>query len=148
MDRRSFIFPYPKFLFACHNEEINCVALAHVADESFTTIVTEAGGARFYRYKELKRGGGEIKAKFVREIEDSLHFYTHMDRAQISEVERLYLAGESATTYELADELRTATSLDVEVLSPSTVLTEANRETPSSALPISMAAALGAGSAL
>jgi Tfp pilus assembly PilM family ATPase len=122
-------------------------ALAHVADDSFTTIVTEAGGARFYRYKELKRGGGEIKAKFVREIEDSLHFYTHMDRAQISKVERLYLAGESAA-YELADELRTATSLDVEVLSPAAVLADANSETPSSAWPISMAAALGAGSAL
>ena len=123
-------------------------ALAHVTDDSFTTIVTEAGGARFYRYKGVKRGGGEIKAWLMREIEDSLHFYTHMDRAQTSQVERLYLAGESAATYEFADELRTATSLDVEVLSPADILSELGRKSPSPAWPVSLAAALGAGSSI
>jgi len=123
-------------------------ALAYVTDDSFTTIVTESGGVRFYRYKELKRGSGEIKAKLVREIEDSLHFYTHMDRSQTSEVERLYLASESAATDKLADELRIATSLDVEVLSPAAVLAGRDKGSPSSTWPVSMSAAFGAGSAL
>jgi len=123
-------------------------ALAHVTNDSFTTIVTGAGGAKFYRFKELKRGSGELKVKLVREIEDSLHFYTHMDRLQTSEVKRLYLVGESAATDELADELHTAASLEVEVLSPAAVLAEPERGSSSSAWPVSMAAALGAGSAL
>ena len=120
-------------------------ALSHITDDFFTTIVTEGGGARFYRHKEVKRGG-ETKAKLVREIEDSLHFYNHMDRTQTSEVEHLYLAGESALNYELAESLRTATSLDVEVLSPANVFTDLQKEFFSSACPVSMAAALGAGS--
>ena len=123
-------------------------ALAHLTDDSFTTIVTEAGGARFYRFKELKRGGGEINVKLLREIEDSLHFYTHMDRSQTSEVKRLFLAGETAATYDLADQLHTATSLDVEILSPAAVLAAPDRESSPTAFSISMAAALGAGSAL
>jgi Tfp pilus assembly PilM family ATPase len=122
-------------------------ALAYITDNSLTAIVTEVEGARFYRYKEVKRGG-EIKARLVREIGDSLHFYTHMDRVQASEVERLYLAGESAVTYGLADELRATMTLDVEVLSPATFLAEPGRESPSAVWPVSMAAALGAGSAL
>ncbi len=123
-------------------------ALAHITDDSFTTIVMEAGGARFYRYKELKRGGGEIKAKLVREIEDSLHFYTHMDRLQTSEVKHLYLAGESAASDQLAEEIRLTTSLEVEVLFPAAVLTKPGKGSPSfSAWPVSISAALGAGSA-
>ncbi len=121
-------------------------ALAYVTDNSFTTIITESEGPRFYRYKEVKRGG-EIKARLMREIEDSLHFYTHMDRAQTSEVKRLYLAGESAATNGLANELRTTMTLDVEVLSPAAVLAGPGRESPSSVWAVSMAA-LGAGSAL
>jgi Tfp pilus assembly PilM family ATPase len=124
-------------------------ALACLTDESFTTIVTEAGGARFYRYKEVKRSGAdEIKARLVREIEDSLHFYSHMDRAQTSAVDHLYLAGAPAVTDELAGELRTSASLNVEILSPAGVVPRSGGPSPASALPVSMAAAMGAGSAL
>jgi Tfp pilus assembly PilM family ATPase len=121
-------------------------ALAYITDNFFTTIITEAGGARFYRYKEVKRGS-EINSRLMREIEDSLHFYTHMDRTQTSEVERLYLAGEPEAANGLADELRTTMTLPVEVLSPSALLAERGRESPSSNRPASLAA-LGAGSAL
>ena len=125
--------------------------LAHFSDDSFTTIMTEGGGARFYRYKEVKRGNAdEIKARFTREIEDSLHFYTHRDRAQTSEVTGLYLTGESAPPHELAEELRAATTLNVHVLSPADVFAHSGmgRESPAPALSASLAAALGAGSAL
>ena len=118
-------------------------ALAHITEDSFATIIMEADGARFYRYKEIKRTGpGEIKARFMREIDDSLHFYTHRDRAQQSEVKYLYLTGESSLPADLVDGLRSATSLEVEVLSPVAVIPSAN------GIGIEMAAALGAGSVL
>jgi len=118
-------------------------ALAHITEDSFATIVVEAGGARFYRYKEIKRGGtDEIKSRFMREIDDSLHFYMHMDRSQQSELKHLYLTGESSLPTDLADGLRSMTSLEVEVLTPQTAL-------PSAAgAGMDMAAALGAGSSL
>lgn len=118
-------------------------ALAYVADDSFTTIVTEGGGVRFYRFKELKRGNADdIRARIPREIEDSLHFYTHMDRAQQTEIDRLYLAGEPDVRDDLAGELRTMTSLDVEILRPAAVLPSVGGAGPE------MAAALGAGGTL
>ena len=123
--------------------------LAHFSDDSFTTIVTERGGARFYRYKEVKRGSAEeIRARFTREIEDSLHFYTHRDRARTSEVTGLYLTGESAPPDELGAELRAATGLNVRVLSPSEVFVHAGKNGNAPAVPASFAAALGAGGAL
>jgi len=124
-------------------------ALAHLTDDSFTTIVTESGGTRFYRYKEVKRvSADEIKARFMREIEDSLHFYTHMDRTQTSEVRHLYLTGESNLPYDLAEGLSTATSLNVEVLSPAGIIAQDGEGEPASAWLGAMAAALGAGSSL
>jgi hypothetical protein len=118
-------------------------ALAYVADDSFTTIVTEGGGVRFYRFKELKRGNADdIRARILREIEDSLHFYTHIDRAQQTEIDRLYLAGEPDVRDDLAGELRTMTSLDVEILRPAAVLPSVGGAGPE------MAAALGAGGTL
>lgn len=118
-------------------------ALTHVADDSFTTIVTENGGVRFYRFKEMKRGNSdEIRTRLIREIEDSLHFYTHTNRAQQTEVGHLYLTGESSVRDDLADELRAMTSLDVEVLSPAVLLPSAGKVGPE------MAAALGAGGQL
>jgi Tfp pilus assembly PilM family ATPase len=124
-------------------------ALAHLADDSFSTMVTEAGWTRFYRYKEMKRGSaGELKARYMREIEDSLHFYTHMDRTQISEVQHLYLAGESTLPYELAEGLGAATSLSVEVLSPADVAIPGSRGGAPSGWLAAMAAALGAGSSI
>lgn len=118
-------------------------AMTHVADDSFTTIVTENGQVRFYRFKEMKRGGaGELRSRLVREIEDSLHFYTHMDRAQQAAVDRLFLAGDPPVGDGLVEELTDGTALDVEVLSPKAVLPQALNAGPE------MAAALGAGGAL
>ncbi len=118
-------------------------ALAHITEDSFSTIIMEEGVARFYRYKEIKRGNtDEIKSRIMREIDDSLHFYTHLDRAQPSEVKDLYLTGESALPVDLAEALKSVTSLNVEVLDPSVVIPAANGAGPE------MAAALGAGGAL
>jgi Tfp pilus assembly PilM family ATPase len=118
-------------------------ALAHITGDSFATIVVEGGGARFYRYKEIKRtGADEIKMRFMREIEDSLHFYTHMDRTQQSEVKNLFLAGEERLSTDLAEGFKSATSREVEVLSPAVVVSSAN------GVGVEMTAALGAGSSL
>lgn len=117
-------------------------ALAHVTEDSFATIIVEAEGARFYRYKEIRAGAGEAKARFIREIDDSLHFYTHMDRIQRSEVKGLYLSGEAGMPADLAEGLASLTSLEVQVLSPAAVVPSANGAGPE------MAAALGAGCSL
>ena len=118
-------------------------ALAHITEDSFATIIVEADGARFYRYKEVKgAGAGEGKARFMREIDDSLHFYTHMDRTQRSEVKGLYLTGETGLPSDLAEGLKSLTSLEVQVLSPAAVIPSANGAGPD------MAAALGAGCSL
>jgi Tfp pilus assembly PilM family ATPase len=118
-------------------------ALTHLSKDSFATIIRESSGVRFYRYKDMKRGSAEdIRDKLVREIDDSLHFYTHMDRLQQSEVRDLYLTGESDVSAGLAEALRTVTSLNVEVLSPAgAALSEGN-------IGPEMTAALGAGSSL
>jgi Tfp pilus assembly PilM family ATPase len=118
-------------------------ALTHLTKDAFATIIVEPGGVRFYRYKEVKRGSAEdIRDRLMREIDDSLHFYTHMDRLQQSEVRDLYLTGESDVSADLAEMLRTVTSLNVEALSPSaTALSDGN-------IGPEMTAALGAGSSL
>jgi hypothetical protein len=117
-----------------------CTALTHLSRDSFATIVMEPGGMRFYRYKELKRGSPEdIREKLMREIDDSLHFYRHMDRLQQSEVRDLYLTGEPDLSADLADALRAATSLNVETLSP------AAAGLPDENIGPEMTAALGAG---
>ncbi len=124
-------------------------ALAYLTEESFSTIIAEGGGTRYYRHKELKRGNpAEIKTRFIREIEDSLHFYTHRDRTQTYEVHRLYLTGESTLPSDLAEELSIASSMTIEVLSPDEVITRRGREGAAVSCPAVMAAALGAGSAL
>jgi Tfp pilus assembly PilM family ATPase len=115
-------------------------AFAHVSEDSFATIISEAGNARFYRFKDVKRGSADgVKTRLMREIDDSLHFYMHMDRSQPAGLERLYLAGDAALSHGLAAELRAMTSLDVEVLSPSAVIPSLNGAGPE------LAAALGAG---
>ncbi len=116
-------------------------AVAHLTDEWFTMIITENGGVRFYRSKEVKRGGAhEVRSRLAREIEDSLHFFTHMDRKQQIAVDNLFLSGDSALLSEVGEELSTMPSLTVEILSPLAVF-------PSSdAVGAEMAAAWGAGS--
>jgi Tfp pilus assembly PilM family ATPase len=117
-------------------------ALAHVSKDSCATIVAELAGARFYRYKEVKRGSlEETTARLVREIGDSLHFYTHTACPQ-NGVGRLYLTGAGATLPGLADGLKDMTSLDVEALSLSVIAP------PASGVGPELAAALGAGCGL
>ncbi len=120
-----------------------CSALTHLSKDSFATIVTEPGGVRFYRYKEVKRGSAEdIREKIMREIDDSLHFYTHMDRLRQSEVRELYLTGESDMTADLAEAFRVVTPLTVEALLPAAAALSGENIVPE------MTAALGAGSSV
>lgn len=124
-------------------------AIAHLMEDSFTTLVENGEGTRFYRYKDVKRAGAaELKARFMREIEDSLHFYAHMDRTQTSEVRHLYLSGDSALLEDLRDGLSTSTPLTVEVLSPADVISATGQAGTAPARLAVMAAALGAGSAI
>ncbi len=118
-------------------------AIAHVSEDSFTTIVSEGGNARFYRFKEIKRGrAGEAGTRLMREIDDSLHFYMHMDRSHQAGVERLYLTGDAAVSHSLREGLPTLMSLEIEILSPAAVLPAAGSAGPE------LAAALGAGCSL
>jgi len=132
----NFYAPYMTGRSAVH-------ALVHVTEEAFATIVSENGGVRFYRFKELKRvSSQEVRARLMREVEDSLHFYSHMDRTQQSEVGHLYLSGEPGLRDALAAELRGETSLNVELLTPDNVLGS------SGSLARDLAAAAGAGTSL
>jgi len=118
-------------------------ALTHLSKDSFVTIIREPNGVRFYRYKDVKRGSAEdSRDKLTREIEDSLHFFAHMDRLQQSEVRDLYLTGEPDMSVALAETLRTVTSLNVEVLSPAVAARSDGNIGPE------MTAALGAGNSL
>lgn len=118
-------------------------ALAHVGENSFTTIVSDGGAVRFYRYKELKRGSAdEVRTRTVRELEDSLHFYSHMVSSHPVPIKRLYLTGEPASHDDEVQALKADLSLEIEALSPSAVLA------PNSVVRPELAAALGAGSSL
>lgn len=134
--------------FPILNKKSTGFALTHLAQDSFATIVSEAGGARFYRYKEVKRGSPvEIRSRFIREIDDSIHFYAHMDRTQTVQLQDLYLTGESTMTSDFAALLGSGTSLNVEVLTPAGIITRVGLQNDTTAM-ASMAAALGAGSML
>ena len=126
-------------------------ALAYITPDSFTAMVMERGVPVFYRFKEMKKGTrDDMRSRLMREIDDSLHFYTHMDRsqAQLSEVERLYLGGDSPDLDDLAERLKSMTALDVEVLSPAAVLFSGGGKGTDTVWPAAMAASMGAGSAL
>ncbi len=116
-------------------------ALIHIMGDSFATIIGENGGARFYRFKELRGGAEDAPARLQREIEDSLHFYHHMDRSQQAPVTHLYLTGEQTIGDALAASLGTDGSIAVQVLEPAVLL-------PSSGIAADMAAALGAGASV
>jgi Tfp pilus assembly PilM family ATPase len=138
------------FYFPLMSRKSSSFALAHLADDSFTTVVTEAGGTRFYRFKDMKRvSSDEIKGRFVREIEDSLHFYfTHRDRVETSEVRFLYLTGISTLPRDLAEGISIGTPLSIKVLTPDDVLYPKRDGRPALELPPAVTAALGAGSGL
>jgi Tfp pilus assembly PilM family ATPase len=115
-------------------------ALAWVTDSSYTTIILEQGGPRFYRHKEIKAGTpADVTVRLVREIDDSLHFYLHMDRQQQSEVGHLYLAGEPAVVAPLFESLKSETTFEIEMIMPAVVLTSEQEAAAS------LAAAFGAG---
>ena len=116
--------------------------LAHITDDAFATVIMENGGVRFYRYKELKRGGvDEVRARIIRELEDSMHFYSHMDRTQATELGHLFLTGEAAASDGLAEGLHDRMAVTVELLSPAVVLARGQADPE-------LAAALGAGGSL
>jgi len=118
-------------------------ALAWVAEDSYTTIIMERGGPRFYRYKEIKAGAPEgVTGRLIRELDDAIHFYRHMDRQQQSEVGHLYLSGEPALIASLSESLKHETTLKIDTLVPSLVLPAGADADPS------LAAAFGAGGAL
>jgi Tfp pilus assembly PilM family ATPase len=124
-------------------------ALAYITEDSFAALVMEQGVPGFYRFKEMKRGTQDvIRTRLLREIEDSLHFYTHMNRTQVqlSEIERLYLGGDYPNLDNLAEGLRGMTAFDIEVLSPEVVLSSGSGAGPETVCPAALAAALGAGS--
>lgn len=122
------------------SQKFPCYALTHVTDDFFATVVAEKGGVRFYRFKDIKRvGTEERRMRLVREIEDSIHFFVHMDRSQQSRgIGHLYLSGDLPGLEEVAGELKNGTSLEADVLAPGTVF-------PSFQAGPEMAAALGAG---
>jgi len=105
-------------------KDIPGFAFAWVTESSYTTIIMEQGVPRFYRYKEIKGGGAaaEVTMRLIRELDDSLHFYLHMDRQQQSEVGHLYLAGEPVVVASLSESLKNETTLSVETLHPGVVL--------------------------
>ena len=118
-------------------------ALAWVTEGSYTTIIIERGGPRFYRYKEIKAGAPEdVTGRLIRELDDSIHFYLHMDRQQLSEVGHLYLSGEPALIAPLSESLKNETTLKIETLMPSLVFAAGAEADPA------LAAAFGAGGAL
>jgi len=77
--------------------------------------------------------------RLIRELDDSLHFYLHMDRQQQSEVGHLYLAGEPSVVDSLSESLKSETTLEVETLMPAVVLTSGKEAAAY------LAAAFGAG---
>ena len=118
-------------------------ALAWVAEDSYATIIMERGGPRFYRYKEIKAGAPEgVTGRLIRELDDTIHFYVHMDRQQQSEVDHLYLSGEPELIASLSESLKNETTLKIETLMPFLVLATGADADPA------LAAAFGAGGAL
>jgi Tfp pilus assembly PilM family ATPase len=132
-------------LYAPHLAEtgIRGYAQVWVAEGSYTTIIMERGGPRFYRYREIKAGAQQdVTGRLIRELDDTIHFYLHMDRQQQSEVGHLYLSGEPALIAPLSEVLQNETSLKIETLMPSFVLAAGTDADPA------LAAAFGAGGAL
>jgi Tfp pilus assembly PilM family ATPase len=118
-------------------------AMTWIAEGSYATIIMERGGPRFYRYKEFRSGTPEeTTARLLREIDDSLHFYTHRDRTQAADVGRLYVAGEPTLVAPLVEDIRQAAPLTVEPLDPGKVTGTAGNCSPV------LAAAFGAGGVL
>ncbi len=93
------------------------VALVWVTEAAASTLILENGRLRFYRYREIKPGApGEGAGRLVRELDDTLHFYTHRDRQQTAEVSGIFLAGDGPAVEALAAGLRDGATYAVELL--------------------------------
>lgn len=115
--------------YAPHLAGRGTYALARLSGGSYSTLIVDNGMPRFYRYREIKASAREeIVGRLVRELDDSLHFYTHRDREQRSEVGHLYVAGEQSVTEGLAEAFKSGTTLEIELLSAGTVLPFLERE--------------------
>lgn len=117
-------------------------AFAWFSEKFYATIVLEVGQPQFYRFREIKSASSDAVDRIAREIEDSLHFYTHKDRVRPSQISRLYLAGENGLVDSIADTLRDALLLNVDVLIPAAVVPSRDDILPA------FAPALGAGGCL
>lgn len=107
------------------SQSLPALAFAYITDAWFATIVMEGGGPRFYRYREIKKGkADDAYSRLMRDIDDSLHFYTHRDRTQSQAPGpgHLYLVGDASLPDSLSEGLRAMTGLDVGTLSPAEVL--------------------------
>ncbi len=98
------------------------LSFAWITEGSYAVLVAEQGIPRFYRCKEIRQGAADAKDRVLRELEDSLHFYTHMDRQQLSQIGHLFLGGDSSMLSALAGDLKSALALEVEVLDLRTAL--------------------------
>lgn len=98
-------------------------AFAWIRESYFTMIFFERGGPRFHRSRELKSGpAGDAQQRLIRELDDSLHFYTHADRQQAVETVRLFVAGEVPSPEVLREGLCSTNTVEVEFLRPRAVL--------------------------
>lgn len=99
------------------SRSIQQYALVWVTEGAYSTLVVEGEGLRFYRYREIKPGApGDVADRLVRELDDTLHFYTHRDRQQTAGVRDIFLAGDGAAVEAFAERLTAGTSYAVQVL--------------------------------
>ncbi len=116
-------------------------AFAWVTDGSYAVLAAERGTPRFYRCKEIRQGASDARDRVLRELEDSIHFYAHLDRQQQPQIGHLLLAGDAAMLAPLADDLKNTVALEVEVLTLNAVLQGAE------GAPDSFSSVFGAGGA-
>lgn len=125
-------------------EQPRTFAFAYITDDAVTAMVADREHIFFYRWKEVRRIAAEdSRLRLIRELSDSIHFYTHLDRGQQSGTDRLFLAGTAAALDAVAEGVRSSLSMDVAVLPP--VVGAAGGE---AAEPAAYAALLGAGGTL
>lgn len=117
-------------------------ALVWITEGSYCTLVVERGSLRFYRFREIKPGvPDDVAKRLARELDDSLHFYTHMDRLQTVEVGHLFLAGDPAMVAALDEAVKQSVGIEAAVLDLSAVV-------PSAVADAALAPAIGAGGVL
>ncbi len=137
----NFYFPHLR-----NNES---VAFAYVSDNYLAVAISEYDCPRFYRFKEIKKGASEdVQDRLVRELDDSIHFYMHMDRAQPSGISHLCLAGDYAGLNSFAENFKATTPLQLDVLSPASAPLNVDARRKGEMPAPEMAAALGAGVAI